>query len=139
MEFMGFLGDNFNKSWDELNALTQKGKLQSYGRSLTQTLETYGIREGDWDLIRQTKLYDAAIDDPNIKPGEAMFFKPEDLLKRKDIDVGTANRLHARIMEMIFTETDHAIPTAAIRGRVAVMGKNKPGTFAGEILASIDV
>jgi hypothetical protein len=136
MEFMGFLGDNFNLSWKELNALTQKGKLQSYGRSLTQTLETYGIREGDWDLIRQTKLYDAAIDDPNIKPGEAMFFKPEDLLKRKDIDVGTANRLHARIMEMIFTETDHAIPTAAIRGRVAVMGKNKPGTFAGEILAS---
>ena len=37
---------------------------------------------------------------------------------------------------MIFTETDHAIPTASIRGRTAVMGKNKPGTFAGEILAS---
>ena len=63
-------------------------KIKSYGRSLTQTLEIWN-KEGDWDIIRQTKLYDAAIDDPNIKPGEAMFFKPEDLLKRKDIDVGT--------------------------------------------------
>ena len=136
MEFMGFLGDNFNKSWKELDALSQKGKLQTYGRSLTQTLETYGIREGDWNIIRQTKLYDAAIDDETMEKGAALFFKPEDLLKRTDIDPAQREILHARIMEMIFTETDHAIPTASIRGRTAVMGKNKPGTFAGEILAS---
>ena len=136
MEFMGFMGDNFNKSWKELDALTQKGKLQSYGKSFTQTLESYGIREGDWDIIRQTKLYDAAIDDETIQEGLALFFKPQDLLKRTDIDEGYANLLHGRIMEMIFTETDHAIPTASMRGRAAVMGKNKPGTFAGETLAS---
>ena len=137
MEFMGFMGDNFNKSWKELDALTKRGKLQSYGnRSFTQTLETYGIREGDWEIIRSTKLYDAAIDDDTLKTGQALFFKPQDLLKRTDIDEAYANLLHGRIMEMIFTETDHAIPTASMRGRALVMGKNKPGTLAGETLAS---
>ena len=137
MEFMGFMGDNFNKSWKELDALTKRGKLQSYGnRSFTQTLETYGIREGDWEIIRSTKLYDAAIDDDTLKTGQALFFKPEDLLKRTDLDPAQRELLHARIMEMIFTETDHAIPTASMRGRALIMGKNKPGTFAGEVLAS---
>jgi hypothetical protein len=137
MEFMGFMGDNFNKSWKELDALTKRGKLQSYGnRSFTQTLETYGIREGDWEIIRSTKLYDAAIDDDTLKTGQALFFKPEDLLKRTDLDPAQRELLHARIMEMIFTETDHAIPTASMRGRALIMGKNKPGTLAGEILAS---
>ena len=146
MEFMGFMGDNFNKSWKELdkafgdniieaNKLTgNKGK--AYGKTFTQTLETYGIREGDWDIIRQTKLYDASIDDETIQEGTALFFKPQDLLKRTDIDESYANLLHGRIMEMIFTETDHAIPTASMRGRAVVMGKNKPGTLAGETLAS---
>ena len=137
MEFMGFMGDNFNKSWKELDALTKRGKLQSYGnRSFTQTLETYGIREGDWEIIRSTKLYDAAIDDDTLKTGQALFFKPEDLLKRTDLDPAQRELLHARIMEMIFTETDHAIPTASMRGSALIMGKNKPGTFAGEVLAS---
>ena len=136
-EFMGFMGDNFNLSFKQLAAKTKKAKLQSYGNdNFTKTLETYGIREGDWDVIRQTKIYDAAIDDPNIKPGQVLLFKPMDLLKRTDISEDYANLLHSRVMEMIFTETDHAIPTASIRGRAAVMGKNKPGTFAGEVLAS---
>jgi len=136
MELMGFMGDNFNLTFKQLSAKTKNGKLQMYGKSFTQTLETYGIREGDWNIIRQTKLYDAAIDDDTIKTGQALFFKPDDLLKRNDITPEYANLLHARVMEMIFTETDHAIPTASLRGRAAVMGKNKPGTFAGEILAS---
>jgi len=136
MEMMGFIGDNFNLTFKELAAKTKTGKLQSYGRDFSQTLETYGIREGDWDVIRQTKLYDAAIDDDTLKAGDALFFKPADLLKRTDLDPDYAELLHARMMEMIFTETDHAIPTASIRGRTAVMGKNKPGTFSGEILAS---
>jgi hypothetical protein len=137
MEFMGFLGDNFNKNWKQLAAKTKKSKLDTYGNlDFTKTLETYGIREGDWDIVRKTKLYDAAIDDPNIKPGQALFFKPSDLLKRNDITPEYANLLHARIMEMIFTEIDHAIPTASMRGRATVMGKNKPGTFTGELMAS---
>jgi hypothetical protein len=137
MEFMGFLGDNFNKNWKQLAAKTKKSKLDTYGNlDFTKTLEIYGIREGDWDIVRKTKLYDAAIDDPNIKPGQALFFKPSDLLKRNDITPEYANLLHARIMEMIFTEIDHAIPTASMRGRATVMGKNKPGTFTGELMAS---
>jgi len=137
MEFMGFLGDNFNKNWKQLAAKTKKSKLDTYGNlDFTKTLETYGIREGDWEIIRKTKLYDAAIDDDALKAGEALFFKPADLLKRNDITPEYANLLHARIMEMIFTETDHAIPTASMRGRATVMGKNKPGTFTGEMMAS---
>ena len=72
MEFMGFMGDNFNKSWKELDALSQK-KTSILWRSLTQTLETYGIREGDWNIIRQTKLYDAAIDDETMEKGQLYF------------------------------------------------------------------
>jgi len=141
MEFMGFMGDNFNKSWKQLeksfgDSVIEKGGLKAYGKSFRETLENYGIREGDWDIIRQTKLYDAVIDDDTLKAGDALFFKPADLLKRTDIDEAYANRLHARVMEMIFTETDHAIPTASLRGKTAVMGKNKPGTFAGEMFAS---
>ena len=73
MELMGFMGDNFNLTFKQLLAKTKNGKLQTYGKSFTQTLETYGIREGDWNIIRQTKLYDAAIDDDTIKTDKHYF------------------------------------------------------------------
>ena len=141
MEFLGFLGDNFNKSWKQLDEAFGEGAFEKigiklYGRTFRETLETYGIREGDWDIIRKTKLYDGAIDDLNIKPGQALLFKPADLLKRTDITPEYAELLNARVMEMILTETDHAIPTASLRGREVVMGRNKPGTFSYELLAS---
>ncbi len=141
MEFMGFLGDNFGKSWEQLNKAFGKNFMEdlgikTYGRSFTETLEAYGIREGDWNIMRQTKLYDAAIDDDTLKVGEALFFKPDDLLKRSDISQNYAETLNAKIMEMIFTETDHAIPTASISAKAKIFGKNRPGTITGELIAS---
>jgi hypothetical protein len=141
MELGGFMGDNFGKSWSQLNKAFGKNFLEdigfkTYGRNFTETLEAYGIREGDWNIIRKTKLADAAIDDDTLKAGEILFFKPSDLLKRSDITQEYAETLHARVMEMIFTETDHAIPTASISAKAKVFGRNRPGTIAGEVIAS---
>lgn len=125
MEFMGFLGDNFGKNIDELP------------KPLKSSLERYGISKDDWDLIRKTQLYDAAIDDPKIKKGEAMFFRPDDLLERTDLTDNVKTTLNSRVFNMILTETEHAIPSSSAKGRLTVTGASQPGTPVGELALSV--
>jgi hypothetical protein len=47
-----------------------------------------------------------------------------------------ANQLGIRVMEMINTETNFAVPSTSVRGRVALTGETRPGTIAGELVRS---
>jgi hypothetical protein len=115
-----------------LSSWTQAGKwsfgrgvestLGSYaGRPLEQVpekfqrmLREYGVDSGAWETIRTTPLRDGG------------FLAP--------IDIADAG-LRDRMLGMIMTETDAAIPSATLTSRAIGVG-SRPGTLAGEVLRS---
>ena len=115
MEFMGTLADSAGKKFDDLPPMLKK------------TLERYDIGADRWDMIRATDLYDEQ---------GAKFLRPLDVKSRTDLTPEMANQLGIRLMEMINTETNFAVPSTSIRGRVALTGETRPGTIAGELTRS---
>lgn len=115
MEFLGDLADNVGKRFDELDPRMQK------------TMERYNIRSDHWDIMRSTELYDH---------DGAKFLRAEDIEARTDIDPTAARDLATRLMEMIETETNFAVPSSSLRGRVALTGETRPGTISGELSRS---
>ena len=114
-EFLGFMGDQAGKKFDELNV------------PLRNTFEQYGIGSDKWDIIRSTKLY-------NHKGAE--FVDIQGIRQRTDIDANTARELSLRVSEMINTETNFAVPSSSLRGRTALIGDAQPGTISGTLLRS---
>jgi hypothetical protein len=115
MEFMGTLADSVGKKFDDLPPMLKK------------TLERYDIGSDRWDMIRATDLYDEQ---------GAKFLRPLDVKSRTDLTPEMANQLGIRLMEMINTETNFAVPSTSVRGRVALTGETRPGTIAGELTRS---
>jgi len=115
MEFLGTLADNTAKTFDELDT------------PLRTTLERYNIGSDKWDIMRSTELYDHE---------GATFLRAEDIEARTDIDPTLARDLATRMMEMIETETNFAVPSSSLRGRVALTGETRPGTISGELSRS---
>ena len=115
MEFLGTLADNTGKTFDELDT------------PLRTTLERYNIGSDKWDIMRSTELYDHE---------GATFLRAEDIEARTDIDPTLARDLATRMMEMIETETNFAVPSSSLRGRVALTGETRPGTISGELSRS---
>lgn len=115
MEFLGTLADNVGKTFDELDA------------PLRTTMERYNIGADKWDIMRSTELYDHE---------GATFLRAEDIEARTDIDPTLARDLATRMMEMIETETNFAVPSSSLRGRVALTGETRPGTISGELTRS---
>lgn len=106
MEFLGHLTDESVKSFGKVNA------------PFRAALERYGIDEQAWDIIRSTPLeIDRGI--PWIKPSNI-----------------ADQRLGDRVLEMILTETDFAVPTADLRTRALINSIAPRGTLAGEITRS---
>jgi len=66
----------------------------------------------------------------------ATFLRPEEVALRTDLQPGRADDLATRFLEMIQSETEFAVPSASIRGRVMLVGESRPGTFVGEISRS---
>jgi len=116
MEFMGFLADNRGKGFEAL-----PGPLRG-------TLGRYGISAEEWDIIRKTPLYTSQ---------RATFLRPDDLASRRDIPEGIANDLATRLLEMVQTETEFAVPGASVRGRALLFSDVPPGTFVGEMIRSV--
>jgi hypothetical protein len=114
-QFLGTLADSVNKPFAQLD------------EGVRGALERYGFRPADWEVIRQTELLDYE---------GATFFDVQKLIERTDIDSGEAERLGTRMLEMINTETEFAVPTGSLRSRNALLAGTKPGTFGGEILRS---
>lgn len=106
MEFLGFLADNVDKPFSRLNSRFQG------------VLTRYGIGSEEWARIRRTPLYEER---------GATFLRPADV---EDA------RLGDRLLEMISTEVDYAVPSATVRAR-SLMNIGKPGTIAGEATRSV--
>lgn len=115
MEFLGFLADNSKKSFDDLDPRFKK------------TLQNYGFNQESWNIIRATDLYDDS---------GATFLRPVDIINRTDISPDLANSLGSRVLEMVNTETNFAVPSTSVRGRLALTGDSRPGTWAGELTRS---
>ena len=115
MEFLGTLADNTGRGFDDLDP------------ALKGAMERYGIDAQRWDIMRSTPLYEHK---------GAEFLRAEDIEARTDIDPTLARDLATRMMEMINTETNYAVPSTSLRGRVAFLDKTRPGTFLGEIARS---
>lgn len=115
MEFLGTLADNAGKSFKDLDP------------NLRGALERYGIGEDRWDLMRSTPLYEHK---------GAEFLRAEDIAARTDLDPRMAEDLATKLQIMIDTETNFAVPSASMRGRLALTGDVQPGTIPGEVLRS---
>ena len=115
MEFLGTLADNVGKRFDELDA------------PLRKTFERYGIDEDRWNVMRSSPLYEHE---------GATFLRAEDIEARTDVAPGLARDLATRVMEMVETETNFAVPSSSLRGRVALTGDTRPGTISGELSRS---
>tara|TARA_R100000742_G_C4278270_1_gene100884 strand:- start:60 stop:2633 length:2574 start_codon:yes stop_codon:yes gene_type:complete len=105
--------------------------------NLQSQLQKYGIGDKEWEIIRQTKKYDAAVDEPTIKEGEVVLLRPDDIHARADLDDATREYLTTRLLMWITNETNFAVPTSSAKGRITLSGKAQPGTVTGEITNSI--
>jgi hypothetical protein len=63
----------------------------------------------------------------------ARFLSPERIAKAAD---GANLEAATKLMEMVATETDFAIPTPGAIERSLLLGRTRPGTFVGEFLRS---
>lgn len=115
LEFMGFLADNVGKPFAELS------------KPLQRTLKRYGLDAGDWAAMGRAELYEHK---------GVRFLRPEDLTAAAPADANM-DALATRLLEMIQTETEYAVPSASIRGRAAIIAENRPGTATGELLRSV--
>ena len=115
MEFLGNLADNVGKTFDQLDP------------QLRQTLKQYGIESDSWNIMRSTDLYEHK---------GATFLRAEEIEARTDISPEVSRKLSTRLMEMVDTETNFAVPSTSYRGRAFLTGDTKPGTIAGEMTRS---
>ena len=122
---MGELADNVNKPFNKLKTNLQK------------QFSRYGIGEKEWDIIRTTKLYDAGVDEPTMVGKGATFLRPDDIMKRADLDNATREFLTTRLLTWLTNETNFAVPTSSAKGRITLAGNSQPGTVKGEIVNSM--
>jgi len=115
MEFMGNMADNAGKAFDELQPALQK------------TMKKYGINADHWDIIRSTELYEHK---------GATFLRPDDIATRSDIQPSLADDLGMRVLEMIQSETEYAVPAVSLRGKSQMIGDTRPGSVQGELIRS---
>lgn len=121
MEFAGALGERVGKSLDAL------AKGDGADQAFARTLRHYGL-DGAWDELRATPLYEPQ--------SGARFLRPEDVASRADLPAGRAQYLADRMLEMIQSETQFAVPSASLRARAITLGTTQPGTIAGELMRS---
>ena len=115
MEFQQFVGRNAAKRFNDLDP------------NFKSTLQRYNINQSDWDVIRATDPYDEK---------GAKFIRPTDLMDRADLDPSLKESVATRYLEMINTETNFAVPSNSLRGRVFLTGDSQPGTVTGELSRS---
>jgi hypothetical protein len=107
LEYLGLLAD---LSHAELGALPPE---------LRRSFAAYGISAADWNIIRKTGVGD--IDGLRI-------VWPENLAGQGKAEQEAASKL----MGMILTEADMAIPTPGVRERALLLSQSRRGTVGGE-------
>lgn len=124
MTFLGDLADNVG---------TEFGRLDPNMQGL---MKKYGISEADWDIMRSTPLYDASLDVDGWSGPGTLFLRPENIAKRTDLNPQIADQVTNKLLRMVQSETEFAVPTVSLKGRVQIVGNTRPGTFQGELLRS---
>ena len=115
MEFLGHLADDTKLAFGKLDPRMQ------------ETLQRYGIEADDWDVIRQTELFEHE---------GSVFLNAENVAKRTDIDAKYADDLATKILAMVQTETDFAIPSTTLKA-AGILPMQKAGTILGEVERSV--
>ncbi len=121
MDTLGALAARAGRSIDSL-----KGGAAD-DRAFARMLDRYGLA-GAWDEIRTTRAYEP---DKGAK-----FIRPEDIAARTDLPPARADWLANRVLEMVRTEMEFAVPSASLRSRAGMSLGMKRGSFFGEIVAS---
>ena len=106
MEFTGFLTDHVGQAFDDLPS-----RLQAQMRR-------YGLGPDAWDRIRATPLQEDR---------GTHWLYPQNVQDRE---------LGDRLLEMIQTEADYAVPVPDLRTRALMHGVAPAGTWMGEIVRS---
>ena len=115
MEFLGFMAQSRNLRFNELEP------------NFKRTFERYGLGESAWNQIRSTDLY-------NFEG--ATFLRPADIRARTDLTTSQAEFLTTRVLEMVNSETNFAVPSTNMRGKMMLQGDTRPGTVSGELARS---
>lgn len=106
MEFLGHITDESVKRFDKLDP------------AFRGALQRYGIGADAWESIRKTPLET----DKGVP-----WLKPTNVADRA---------LGDRLLEMILTETDYAVPMADLRTKTLLNSFAPKGTFWGEVIRS---
>lgn len=107
MEFLDTLQGQFGKRLGELDP------------ALRSVLERYGFSSAEWDVVRATPA--------TLEHRGELFFRPQDVADRQ---------LGDRLLAMVLTETDFAVPVADLRTRSTINSVAPKGTVVGELARS---
>lgn len=137
-KFGSWLSDR-TLSWSGLNAWTQAGK-HGFGMTMMmhladqtakgwnaadpafrRTFERYGFTAEDWAKLAKVERYR-----PDAGGG---FLRPDEIAA---ID----EQLAHRVLEVVLSETEYAVPSGTVRGRTYFVGKTRAGTAEGEFWRS---
>lgn len=106
MDFLGALADRFDQRWSDIEP------------PLRGAMERYGFDKAEWDSLRSTPLHEEE---------GTTFLRPQDIADHRVAD---------RMLRMVLTETDFAVPTATVRAR-SFLNADRPGTFWGEVTRNV--
>ena len=109
MEFLGMLARNKEKRLDQLDD------------AVRGSFDRYGITSKDWDVIRKARTFD--------KDGAKFVY--HHFVAEQDPDVAT------KLLEMIQTETDFAVPSTNTLTRAIVTQGTNTNTFLGQVTRSV--
>jgi hypothetical protein len=106
LAWLGHLSEESGKSWDEIGGRVQRA------------FKRYGMGEKDWDAIRAT---------PQEEDGGVDWIKPHNIADQE---------LGDKLLEMIHSEDDFAVPAPDLETRAILHSKARPGTVFGEAMMS---
>lgn len=119
MEFSGFLADNADRVFADIDA------------PLRKLFEQRGITPKDWDLLRDVQTQFVA-------PNGANFITPQHWLEHQDtLPRVEAEGLAMRLQMAIEEQMEFAVPTANVEMRAVTIQNNAPGSFMGELARSV--
>ena len=117
MEFQAFAARQVNLTWKQLSKNNKRFK---------DYLESYGINESDWNIIRSSKLFDGGVYDSKWKG--AMYLRPDDIGNSQ-----VSLKYNHAMQEFV----NFSVPVANARGATVGGNVTRPGTQIGELMRGI--